>query len=178
MPTAAEELRAPRSGVEEGEAVAVARGYFGAVAARDAAGMATFWAPDGVGELHGLTSLRGPDEVREWFANVFEAMPDLRFVVVDVMAKGERVAVHWHLTGTFDGEARFEGLLANGAAVDLTGCDVLTIRGGRIMRNDAYLNGAQMARQLGALPPQGSAQESAMLRAVNLRTRAKRLLGR
>ena len=32
---------------------------------------------------------------------------------------------------------------------------MLTIRDGRIQRNDAYMNGAEMARQLGALPPAG-----------------------
>ncbi len=171
MPTAAEELGTTTSRVGESEAADVARGYFGAVTARDAAGMAAFWAPDGVDELHGLTSLHGPDEVREWFANAFQAMPDLRFEVVDVMANGEKVAVHWHLTGTFDGEGRFEGLVANGAKVDLAGCDVLTVRGGRIVRNDAFLNGAQMAQQLGALPPTGSIRERAMIGALNLRSR-------
>jgi hypothetical protein len=40
------------------------------------------------------------------------------------------------------------------------------------------MNGAEMARQLGALPGQGSVQEKAMLGAVNLRTRAGRLLRR
>jgi hypothetical protein len=34
--------------------------------------------------------------------------------------------------------------------VDLSGCDMLTIRNGKIHRNDAYMNGAQMAQQLGA----------------------------
>ena len=33
---------------------------------------------------------------------------------------------------------------------------MLTIRDGRIQRNDAYMNGAELARQLGALPPAGS----------------------
>ncbi len=140
--------------------------------------MAGFWAADGVGELHGLTSLRGPDEVRDWFANTFRAMPDLRIEVVDLMEGGDRAAVHWHLTGTFDGEARFEGMVANGASVDLSGCDVLTVRDGKIQRNDAYLNGAQMARQLGALPPQGSIRERVLTGALNAKTGVGRLLGR
>jgi hypothetical protein len=55
---------------------------------------------------------------------------------------------------------------------------VLTVRDGKIQHNDAYMNGAQMARQLGALPPQGSLPERAMTGALNLRTRAARRLGR
>ena len=73
------------------------------------------------------------------------------------MASGEKAAVRWRASGTFSGIGRFEGLDPNGARVDLQGCDVLTVRDGRIQRNDAYMNGAEMARQLGALPPAGSA---------------------
>ena len=36
------------------------------------------------------------------------------------------------------------------------------------------MNGAELARQLGALPPQGSATEARMAKAFNLRTRVKR----
>ncbi len=40
------------------------------------------------------------------------------------------------------------------------------------------MNGAQMAQQLGALPPAGSLPERAMLAALNLKTRAARALRR
>ena len=98
--------------------------------------------------------------------------------VLDLIATGEKVAVRWRMTGTFDGDAKFEGAVATGARIDITGCDVLTVRDGKIQRNDAYMNGAQMARQLGVLPPQGSAQERAMIGAANLKTRLARKLGR
>jgi steroid delta-isomerase-like uncharacterized protein len=149
----------------------VATTYFEAADSRDAAAMASHWEPGGIGELHGLARLRAPEELRDWFANTFRAVPDLRMEVLDLVADGDKVAVRWHATGTFTGDTRFEGLVANGAAIDITGCDVLTIRDGKIQRNDAYLNGAQMARQLGALPGQGSGQEKAMIAAVNMRTR-------
>jgi hypothetical protein len=82
------------------------------------------------------------------------------------------------MTGTFSGEARFEGAIATGAKIDITGCDVLTVRDGKIVHNDAYMNGMQMARQLGVFPPQGSGQEKAMIGAANLKTRIARKLGR
>jgi predicted ester cyclase len=159
---------------QQSEAAGVGRAYFDAVARRDAEGMAALWEPGGIDELHGLASLRAPDEVREWFANAFRALPDFRMEVIDLVATGDKVAVRWRKTGTFDDDARFEGLLATGAEVDITGCDMLTIREGRIQHNDAYMNGAQMARQLGALPPQGSLPEKAMTAALNLKTRATR----
>jgi ketosteroid isomerase-like protein len=91
--------------------------------------------------------------------------------ILDLVASGEKVVVRWRATGTFDGTARFEGLAPNGASVDVQGCDMLTVRDGRIQRNDAYMNGAEMARQLGALPPQGSPPERALTAALNLKTR-------
>jgi predicted ester cyclase len=154
----------------------VARAYFEAVAARDLDAMVGFWEPGGTGEIHGLVVLSAPHSYRAWFANLFAAFPDFRFEVLDIVAEGERAAVRWHATGTFDGNARFEGMDPTGATVDITGCDLLTIRGGKVQRNEAYMNGAQMAQQLGALPPTGSLPERAMLAALNLKTRLARAL--
>jgi predicted ester cyclase len=164
--------------VSGSDAAAVARAYFDAVAARDPEGMASYWEPGGIDELHGLASLRAPEEVVAWFASTFRAVPDFRMEVLELVAEGEKAVVRWQMTGTFSGDARFEGAIATGGRIDITGCDMLSVRDGKILRNDAYLNGMQMARQLGAFPPQGSRQERAMLGAVNLKTRLRGLLAR
>jgi steroid delta-isomerase-like uncharacterized protein len=156
----------------------VARAYFEAVAARDLEAMVSFYEPGGTGEIHGLVELIVPDTYRAWFANLFAAFPDFRFEILDVVAEGEKAAVRWRATGTFDGRVRFEGMDPTGGRVDLTGCDVLTIRDGKIHRNDAYMNGAQMAQQLGAMPLSGSLGEQTMLAALNLKTRLARALRR
>lgn len=156
------------------EPATVARAYFKAVAARDLDLMETFYEPGAVGEIHGLVALEVPEPYRTWFGNLFSAFPDFRFETLDVIGDGEKVAVHWRATGTFDGDVAFEGLRPNGRKVDVQGCDVLTIRDGRIQHNDAYMNGAEMARQLGALPPTGSPPERAMTALLNLKTRLSR----
>jgi predicted ester cyclase len=160
------------------EAGAVARAYFEAVAERDLDRMVDFYVPGGTGEIHGLVTLTAPDTYRAWFGNLFAAFPDFHFEVLDVVAEGDQAAVRWHATGTFNGSSRFEGMDPTGAKVDLTGFDLLTIRNGKIQRNDAYMNGAQMAQQLGALPPAGSLPERGMLAALNLKTRLTRALRR
>lgn len=156
---------------EPDDAAAVARTYFEAVAARDLDAMVAPWEPGSADVIHGVVEMRVPEDLRSWFGSLFAAFPDFRFEILEVVASGEKAAVRWHATGTFDGSARFEGLDPNGARVDLEGCDVLTVREGRIVRNDAYMNGAEMARQLGALPPAGSAPERAMTAALNAKTR-------
>ena len=153
------------------DAATVGRAYFEAVGRRDLDAMTAFYEPGGTGEIHGLIELRVPDTYRAWFANLFAAFPDFSFEILDVMANGEKAAVSWHATGTFSGSTRFEGLIPNGGRVDVQGCDVLRIRDGRIQRNDAYMNGAEMARQLGALPPAGSLPEKALTGVLNLKTR-------
>jgi steroid delta-isomerase-like uncharacterized protein len=158
------------------EAGVVARAYFEAVARRDLDAMVDFYEPGGTGEIHGLVELTAPLSYRAWFANLFAAFPDFRFEILDVVAEGEKAAVRWRATGTFNGDARFEGMEPTGGRIDLSGCDMLTIRNGRIHRNDAYMNGAQMAQQLGALPPPGSVAEQLTLGALNLKTRAVRAL--
>jgi steroid delta-isomerase-like uncharacterized protein len=151
---------------------AVARAYFEAVAARDLDAMVAPWQPGSPDVIHGVVEMTVPDDLRSWFGGLFAAFPDFRFEILDIVASGEKAAVRWHATGTFDGSGRFEGLDPNGASIDLEGCDVLTVRDGKIVRNDAYMNGAEMARQLGALPPAGSGPEKAMTAALNLKTRA------
>ncbi|MET0558960.1 MAG: nuclear transport factor 2 family protein [Solirubrobacterales bacterium] len=157
------------------DAAVVARAYFEAVARRDLDAMEAFYEPGGTGEIHGLVSLTVPGTYSAWFGDLFRAFPDLRMEILDVVGDGEVAAVRWRATGTFNGDAKFEGLEPNGSRVTMGGCDVLRIRDGRIHRNDAYTNGADLARQLGALPPQGSLPERAMTAALNLKTRlAKR----
>jgi steroid delta-isomerase-like uncharacterized protein len=157
---------------------AIGKAYFEAVGARDTDAMTALWEPGAMDEIHGLASMRAPDDIREWFANMFRAVPDFQMEILDLIADGEKVAVRWHMTGTFSGDAKFEGAIATGEKIDITGCDVLTVRDGRIVHNDAYMNGMEMARQLGVFPPQGSGQERAMIGAVNAKTRLARRFGR
>jgi predicted ester cyclase len=156
------------------DTAAVARAYFDAVARQNLDGMTACWEPGSPDVIHGLVDLTVPGDLRAWFGELFAAFPDFAFEVLDVIASGDKAAVHWRATGSFDGRTSFEGLLPNGSRVDVQGCDVLTVRDGRIVRNDAYMNGAEMARQLGALPAAGSAPERALTAALNAKTRLGR----
>jgi steroid delta-isomerase-like uncharacterized protein len=156
---------------EATDVAAVARAYFEAVGRRDLDAMMSLYEPGAVGEIHGLVELVVPDSYRAWFGNLFAAVPDFELEILEIVANEEKAAVRWHATGTFDGSAGFEGLIPNGARIEIGGCDVVGIRDGLLHRNDAYMNAAEMARQLGALPPQGSLAEKAATGAVNLRTR-------
>jgi predicted ester cyclase len=150
----------------------VATAYFEAIANRDIEAMMGLWEPGGLGHLYGMASLRAPDGYRQWFGNLFRAFPDFLFEVTDIVAYGDKAAVRWRATGTFNGSVKFEGLLPTGSRIEIEGLDLLTIRDGLIRENRAYTNATEIARQLGAMPPAGSIGERLMLGAVNLRTAA------
>lgn len=150
----------------------VARAYFQALSDHDLDAAAALWKPGSVDRAVGLFELTVPGEFKQWFGALMRAVPDLSFELISLTAQKENAAVRWILRGTFDGTGKFEGLSPNGAAIEMEGCDVLTVRDGQIVENHGYLNGAEMARQLGALPPQGSIAERGMTGALNAKVAA------
>jgi steroid delta-isomerase-like uncharacterized protein len=146
--------------------------YFAALARRDADAMAALWAPDGVDHIASQVEAHGPDEVRAYFTELFAAFPDLAVTVRSTTTEGDRTAVHWTATGTMTGP--LWGLQPTGARVELEGIDLMVVRDGRIVRNDAVPDGMSLARQIGLLPPAGSATEQRLFAAFNARTRAAR----
>jgi hydroxyacylglutathione hydrolase len=159
---------------ETTSAADVVRGYFEAMAARDLEAAAGFWAAGGTERIVGQAELTAPHGLQEYFGELFEAFPDARFEVLEMLTEGERTAVRWRLRVTFAGPGRFQNFEPNGATVVMEGCDVVTVRDGLIQHNDAYLDSMDVARQLGLLPPAGSPAEVQMARVANLRTRLQK----
>jgi steroid delta-isomerase-like uncharacterized protein len=155
----------------------VARTYFDAVAARDVDAMVACWAPGGVDNIAAIGQLSVPEGLRRFFTELFAAIPDQKFEVLDVVAARNQAAVRWRSTGTFCG-GPFMGVEPTGSRVELEGLDLLTVADGLIQRNDAYYDGTQFARQIGMLPPRDSAAERGMTNAFNARTRLTRSLSK
>jgi hydroxyacylglutathione hydrolase len=153
----------------------VARAYFDAVAARDVDAMIACWAPGGIENIAPIGQLSAPDGVRSFFTELFAAVPDQKFEVLDVVAARNQAAVRWRAIGTFCG-APFQGVEPTGSRIELEGIDLLTVVDGLIQRNDAYYDGTQFARQIGMLPPRDSVAERGMTNAFNARTRITRSL--
>ena len=150
--------------------------YFDALAARDPDRAVQTWKPGGVDDFFGMGELTAPDDIRAYFSNLFAAIPDWQFEVIDMVTEDDQVAVHWRAAGTFDGTEKLEGFAPNGRSIEMRGLDVLRVEDGQIVSNHAYTNAMELARQIGALPPAGSGQEKAMAAAFNAKTSlAKRL---
>jgi steroid delta-isomerase-like uncharacterized protein len=154
----------------------LARRYFDAVAARDLDAAMAMWSPGGIERVVGQRELIAPDGVRAFLSELHSAFPDLAWEVLDVIGAddADRAAVRWRARGTFAGPGAFQGFVANGAHLEMEGCDVLTISPeGKLERLEAYLDSGDVARQLGVLPPAGSRAETNLTKLANARTRAR-----
>ena len=164
MATEAKDAAKPKTTAQIG------RAYFNAIGARDLDLAVSLWKAGSRDRLHGIAELTAPAGIREYFTGLFEAFPDFSFEILEFAASGKLAACRWRITGTFLGPGRFQGLVPNGKALTMEGCDMLRIEDGKIVENNAYTNAQQIAEQLGVLPPLESAAGKAMTGAFNAKT--------
>lgn len=148
----------------------ITRRYLHAVARHDLPAATALWQPGAIDRLVGQADLVAPDGIVDYFSALFAAFPDFTLEVVEIVTYRGRCAARWTARGTFAGPGYFQGFAPNGARVEFEGCDVLSVADGLITHNDAYLDTADIARQLGLLPPSGSRAEVWMTRAANTQT--------
>lgn len=147
--------------------------YFEALSARDLERAVACWKPGATDRFVGQRELTAPDGIGEYFGSLFGAFPDFSLEVLERISGDGQTAVRWRAHGTFAGPGTFEGFVPNGARIDIEGCDVITAHGDLIEHNDAYMNSAELARQLGVLPPRDSPAEARLTQAANVRTRLR-----
>src|SRR5215211_7797522 len=153
-------------------AESVVKDYFDALSRRDVEAMAALWAPDGEEHIASQVDAVGPNGVRAYFTELFTAFPDFTLSVETTVAEDDKVAVHWKATANMTGP--LWGLEPTGAHVEIEGIDLLRVRDGLIVRNDAVPDGMALARQIGLVPPAGSGIEQRLFSAFNARTKASR----
>ncbi|MEA2169182.1 MAG: hypothetical protein QOF76_2482 [Solirubrobacteraceae bacterium] len=157
---------------------AVATEYFTAIHERDMDRMLACWSRGGIEAVPGARNLEAPAGVHDFFTQFFNAFQDWKLEILDVTCEGDVAIVHWRLTAGFTGPGTFDGFVATGARGTIQGLDRFEIQAGKIVRNDAYFDTTEMAREIGLMPPAGSGPDKGMTAMVNLQTRTKRLLKR
>lgn len=162
--------------IDADETERVADAYFDAINRRDIAAAVAMWRPGGRENVRGQVDTTAPDGVREFLGGIVGPFPDFEFEVVERTIQDDRAAYRWQAKGTFTGTP-FQGVEATGARIDIEGVDVLIVRDGEIVENNAFTDGMTVARQLGLMPPEGSGQERAMKRAFNAKTKVGAKLG-
>ena len=146
---------------------------------RDPDALRPFWTEESVDHFLALgIDARGPDALAAFFKEFLAAVPDVRMTIENVVEDERQAVVQWTMTGTFDG-GPFQGIEPTGRRISMRGCDVIRMTDdGKLDTNTIYYDGAEFARQIGMLPPRGSAPDKAMLAAFNARVRLARRLRR
>ena len=119
--------------MQHDEAMQMLRSIVAAFDGHDLDGIMAHFADDAVFE-----SPRGPDpwgrrfvgreEIRTAFAGRFSGIPDVRYRQDDHFVDGDRGASEWTLSGT----------TTEGERLEIRGCDLWTIRDGKIVKKDSY----------------------------------------
>lgn len=163
--------------VETAAPVEIIRAYFeGPLNRRDADALTESWAEEIVAEFPTGT-VSGKEALRDYFAEVFAAIPDFHIAADRLFGDGEQVFVKWTITGTFTGSP-WQGIAATGSAIRLEGMDCFTVRDDLVVHNFIRFDTSDFARQIGMLPPLDSRPDRAMKAAFNGWTKLKARLRR
>lgn len=87
----------------------------------------------------------GSADLRKFAASIFEAVPDVRFELVNSTVNRGHGTIEWIFTGTD------KGLYKTGKRFSVRGVTVIDLRGGRISRNLDFYDAASIMRQVGLL---------------------------
>lgn len=120
-------------GVDHDEAVEMLRSIAAAFDRHDLDGIMAQFADDAVfesprGAERWGQRFVGKASVREAFAARFSGIPDVRYEEDDHFVDGDRGASEWTLSGT----------TTDGKRIEVRGCDLWTIRDGKIVKKDSF----------------------------------------
>jgi steroid delta-isomerase-like uncharacterized protein len=105
--------------------------------------------------LHHATDRDIPS--REMYKQTFgltrNAFPDMRLVIDDIFAEGDKVACRWTVSGTHQGE--YQGIPPTNNKVVVSGNNIFRIANGKVAEIWSRSNTLGMMQQLGVIPPMG-----------------------
>ena len=96
----------------------------------------------------------GSAELRKFAASEFESVPDLRVELANSSIQGEHGSIEWTFSGTD------AGIFKTGKQFSVRGVSIVTVKNGKISRNLDYYDVATLMKQVGLLPPEGSAPKN------------------
>lgn len=95
-------------------------------------------------EVHGTAG------VKQFYATLREAFPDLHFTIEDQIAEGDRVVTRWTARGTHTGT--FNGIPPTGKTGIVSGIDIDRIANGKVVECWPNADELGLLQQLGVIP--------------------------
>ena len=90
--------------------------------------------------------VRGKEAFREYLTTLFEAFPDLTLDATNVAPTAEQVWAEWVMNGTQRGDLM--GIPAKGKRMEIRGCSVFVISGGKLAEERLYWDASTLQQQL------------------------------
>ena len=88
--------------------------------------------------------------VKQFFAMLRSAFPDLNMEVREMLADDDLVSVRVIATGTHEGD--FMGMSSSGRRIEVQVFDILRIRNGQVTEHWGLMDAMTMMQQLGGMP--------------------------
>ncbi len=92
----------------------------------------------------------GPESYRKVVNMYCKGLPDLRLVIEDMVAEGDKVVVRWSCSGTHQGE--LHGIEPTGRKVTTTGITICQFSNDKIANQWVIWDGLGFMQQLGVVP--------------------------
>lgn len=100
--------------------------------------------------LHTVPEIRGKANAKAYYQNFVDGFSDRSFVVKEIFADGDRLVKYWQFKGKHTGV--FFGIPATGKDVDVIGTTLVTMRNGKIVEEQDFMDNLEFMRQLGIIP--------------------------
>ena len=112
---------------------------------------------DIVCHMPGSPDVHGIDGIKQIANTFYTAFPDMQYIIEDMVAEGDKVAVRWTLTGIHKGELM--GIPPSGVQVTFKGSSIIRFTGGKVVEIWSGFDASVMWQQLGVSPPPGQSEE-------------------
>ncbi|MDA8643868.1 ester cyclase [Flavobacteriaceae bacterium] len=88
----------------------------------------------------------GIDAVKEFYLNYLEGFSEIEFQIIDAFGRGDKLIKHYNFKGKHTGT--FMGIPATGNYLNLSGTTIVTMREGRIAKEQDFFNMKSLLDQL------------------------------
>ena len=90
--------------------------------------------------------LVGIQAIKDFYMNYLNGFSDIEFTILDAFGQGERIVKHWNFKGTHTGD--FFGIPATGNKLDLSGTTLVTMKDGKIAKEQDFFDMQSLILQL------------------------------
>jgi C-1 hydroxylase len=99
--------------------------------------------------------LRGLDSFKKFETNFIKSFPDYSETIEDIIAEGDKIWVHFKVTGTHTGEWNFFGITFSptNKKIAYTGVNIWRLVDGKVVERKTVRDMLDFLRQLGVIEP-------------------------